>query len=80
MQAFIQFYPGCKNVTLEILASQVVILPQKKKLKRRLTFSFYRAMLSIRGTSHGSVSVRVCPSQVGVLSKRLNESSWFLAC
>ena len=22
----------------------------------------------------------VCPSQVGVLSKRLNESSWFLAC
>ena len=24
-------------------------------------------------------SVCVCPSQVGVLSKRLNESSWFLA-
>ena len=37
---------------------------------------FYRAMLSIRGTSHGPVSV--CPSQVGVLSKRLNESSCFL--
>ena len=35
-------------------------------------------MLSIRGTSHGPVSV--CPSQVGVLSKRLNESSSFLAC
>jgi len=36
-------------------------------------------MLSIRGTSHGPVSVcpSVCPSQVGVLSKRLNESSWF---
>ena len=30
----------------------------------------YRAMLCMRGTSHGSVSVR--PSQVGVLLKRLN--------
>ena len=39
--------------------------------------SFYRAMLSICSTSHGPVSVRL--SQVGVLSKRLNESSWFLA-
>ena len=38
---------------------------------------FYRAMTCIRGTSHGPVSVR--PSQVGVLLKRLNESSWFLA-
>jgi len=27
-----------------------------------------------------SVRPSVCPSQVGVLSKRLNESSWFLAC
>ena len=34
-------------------------------------------MLSIRGTSHGPVSVRL--SQVGVLSKRMNESSWFWA-
>ena len=41
-------------------------------------YDFYHAMLCIRGTSHGSVSV--CLSQVGVLSKRLNESSWFLAC
>ena len=48
--------------------------------RRRLPV-FYRAMLCIRGTSHGPVSVRpsVCPSQVGVLSKRMNESSWFLA-
>jgi len=40
---------------------------------------FYRAMLCIRGTSHGpvSVSVCVCLSQVGVLLKRLNESGWF---
>ena len=38
---------------------------------------FYRAMLCIRGTSHGSVSVcpSVCPSQVGVLLKRLNVGS-----
>ena len=39
-------------------------------------YTIYRAMLCIRGTSRGPVSV----SQVGVLSKRLNESSWFLAC
>ena len=38
---------------------------------------FYRAMLCIRGTSHGPVSVRlsVCPSQVGVLLKRLSVAS-----
>jgi len=38
---------------------------------------FYRAMLCIRGTSHGPVSVcpSVCPSQVGVLLKRLNVGS-----
>ena len=45
--------------------------------------SFYRAMLCIRGTSHGPVSVSVCVcvclsvclSQVGVLLKRLNVGS-----
>ena len=41
--------------------------------------AFYRAMLCIRGTSHGSVSVCVCLclclSQVGVLLKRLNLGS-----
>ena len=48
---------------------------------RHLYFRFYRAMLCIRGTSHGPVSVRpsVClsvrPSQVGVLLKRLNVGS-----
>jgi len=38
---------------------------------------FYRAMLCIRGTSHGPVSVRlsVRPSQVGVLLKRINVGS-----
>jgi len=39
---------------------------------------FYRAMLCIRGISHGpvSVSVCVCLSQVEVLLKRLNELSY----
>ena len=43
------------------------------------SFNFYRAMLSIRGTSHGPVSVSVCVrlSQVGVLSKGMNESGCF---
>ena len=38
-----------------------------------LMFDFYRAMLCIRGTSHGPVSVR--PSQAGVLLKRQNVGS-----
>ena len=42
-------------------------------LRTRTFNSFYRAMLCIRGTSHGPVSVR--PSQVGVLLKRLNVGS-----
>ena len=39
--------------------------------------NFYRAMLCIRGTSRRPVSVRVrpCPSQSGVLLKRLNVGS-----
>jgi len=55
--------------------------PERDKLDRRRSTKFcYRAMLCISGTSHGSVSlsVRLCLSQVGVLSKRMNESSWFL--
>jgi len=51
------------------------MLVAKKIEKRRI--SFYRAMLCIRGTSHGpvSVSVSVCLSQVEVLLKRLNVGS-----
>jgi len=44
---------------------------------RRLAVIFYRAMLCMRGTSRGPVSV--CPSQVGVLLKWLDGSSWFVA-
>ena len=37
-----------------------------------LPADFYRAMLCIRGTSHGPVSVCPCLSEVGVLLKRQN--------
>jgi len=46
---------------------------------RIITDRFYRAMLCIRSTSHGPVSVCarlcLCLSQVGVLLKRLNVGS-----
>ena len=52
------------------------------RLRHRLTFLSRDAMHPRyefpRGTNHGPMSVR--PSQVGVLLKRLKESSWFLAC
>ena len=45
-----------------------------------ITTGFYRAMLCIRGTSHGPVSVCVCLclclSQAGVLLKRQNVGSY----
>ena len=60
-----------------IVVGLIVVLASNKVSQRTLVF--YCAMLCIRGTSHGPVSV--CPSQVDrVLSKRLNESNWFLAC
>ena len=48
-----------------------------RRRRRRRRRVFYIAMLCIRGTSHGPVSVRlsVCPSQVGVSLKRLNAGS-----
>jgi len=52
-----------------------------RSFRKNVRRDFYRAMLCIRGTSHGPVSVRVRVrlSQVGVPSKRMNESGWFLA-
>jgi len=49
----------------------------RKKGIFRWAFHFYRAMLCIRGTSHGPVSVcvRLCLSQVRVLLKQLNVGS-----
>ena len=48
--------------------------PSITSMSKLLWCNFYRAMLCIRGTSHGPVSVcpSICPSQVGVLLKRLN--------
>jgi len=44
------------------------------------TFLLRNAMPPVRdGIRHDSVSACVCRSQVGVKSKRMNESSWFLA-
>jgi len=60
--------------------SKAMLLCKFAPRSRQITMpalSFYRAMLCIRGTSHGPVSVRVCVclSQVGVLLKRLNVGS-----
>ena len=54
-----------------------VVAANSLSIFRQLLKRFYRAMLCIRGTSHGPVSVRlsVCPSQVGVLLKRLSGGS-----
>jgi len=50
---------------------------QQAESKKHNCAIFYRAMLCMRGTSHGPVSVcpSVCQSQVGVLLKRLNVGS-----
>ena len=56
------------------------VTPKRREVSDRFS-PFYRAMLCIRGTSHGPVSVclsvrlSVCPSQFGVLLKRLNVGS-----
>jgi len=61
--------------------AQLIPLPLTVSCSNKIQIGFYRAMLRIRGTSHGPVSVRlsVClsvrPSQVGVLLKRLNVES-----
>jgi len=52
---------------------------QIRQICRHNVCNFYRAMLCIRGTSHGPVSVcfclSVCLSQAGVLLKRQNVGS-----
>ena len=82
--------PACKKQSGGVLAwlsvwseVQTCIWPSRchchslslASLKSRLFF--YRAMLYIRSTSHGPVSVcpSVRPSQVGVLLKRINIES-----
>jgi len=76
---------ACKNSLMKNLSvhhnysGDVAGISRMVRLSTCLSASeslFYRAMLCIRGTSHGPVSVRL--SQVGVLSKRLDESGSFL--
>jgi len=73
-----------KGLLLSLRAKKIlksVNIWQSYQQKRDRLMHFYRAMLCIRGTSHGPVSVcpsvrlSVCPSQVGVLLKRLNVGS-----
>ena len=69
---------GIRPVKTEWLGAGVVIwLPLTVTCLSKIQTGFYRAMLCIRGTSHGPVSVRlsVRPSQVGVLLKLLNVGS-----
>ena len=69
----VTLYGPCRPTSVHTCRRRPTTLRHTSTLVR-----FYRAMLCIRGTSHGAVSV--CLSQVGVPSKRMNESSWFLAC
>ena len=61
----------------DLHTARLMPLPLTVSCSGKIQICFYRAMLCIRGTSHGPVSVRlsVCPSQVGVLLKRLSVGS-----
>ena len=68
--------------TRKVRRPETDVLPlSHATIQIELESDFYRAMLCIRGTSHGPVSVRpyVClsvrPSQAGVLLKRQNVGS-----
>ena len=69
----------CLERGADLHMAQLMPLPLTVSCSSKIQIGFYRAMLFIRGTSRRPVSVRVCPSQVGVLLKRLNESGSFLA-
>ena len=76
-------HPACKKLSGGVLSwlviclergadlymAQLIPLPLTVSCFSKIQIGFYRAMLCIRGTSHGpvSVSVCVCLSQVGVL-------------
>jgi len=79
MRCWCGYLPGASSrLFAHALADATAIPKPHHLLPLKIQAAPYRAMLSIRGTSHGPVSV--CPSQVGVLLKQINESSWFLAC
>ena len=68
-----------RSINSTLLARRLPRCGLSLSLLRQLVVGFYRAMLCVRGTSHGPVSVCpsvcVCLSQVGVLLKRLNVGS-----
>ena len=67
----------CLEQGADLHIAQLMLLPLTVSCFSKIQIGFYRAMLCIRGTSHGHVSVclSVCLSQVGVLLKRLNVGS-----
>ena len=67
----------CLERGADLHMSQLMPLPFTDFCFCKIQIGFYHAMLCIRGTSHGPVSVclSVRPSQVGVLLKRLNVGS-----
>ena len=77
-QPFGVAHPCPRDLTLFLRASFECVKGNNNKLYIR-SRPFYRAMLCISGTSRRPVSVRVrpcpCPSQSGVLLKRLNVRS-----
>jgi len=77
--AFFNFHPNVRPVPLEmhiqasdLLSAAVVLVAVKRFVPARR----YAGAC----TSYVALCLSVCLSQVGVLLKRLNESSWFLAC
>ena len=71
----------CLERGADLHMAQLMPLPLTVSCFSKIQIGFYHAMLCIRGTSHGPVSVclsvhpSVCPSQVSVLLKRLNVGS-----
>jgi len=72
----------CLERGADLHMTQRTPLPLTVSCFSKIQIGFYRAMLCIRGTSHGPVSLRrlsvcpsVSPSQVRVLLKRLNVGS-----
>ena len=71
----------CLERGVDLHMAQLMPLPLTVSCFSKIQIGFYRAMLCIRGTSHGPVSVClsvcvcVCLSQAGVLLKRLNVGS-----
>ena len=62
--------PSTERYNQLLMSTPLLCAVRHEDTSWRCSCCLYRAMLCIRGTSHGPVSV--CLSQVGVLLKRLN--------